>query len=172
MPARFRALPMARSSARMDFTLLAMVGDCSAEVLRLRPGSRGVDTLQMPDTPRAGADELGAAIDTLYQGPLDGFTAARNELAAARRKAGDREGADRVKALAKPTGTAWAVNQVWWRDRSVMERLLAAGEGQRAAHRASPREAPRTFAPPPSSGSRPSMPRWSAPSTHLGARVR
>ena len=90
----------------------------------------------MPDTPLEGATELGAAIDALYEGSLDAFTAARNALAAARRKAGDREGADRVKALAKPTGTAWAVNRVWWRDRAVMERLLAAGERQRAAHRA------------------------------------
>jgi len=90
----------------------------------------------MPDTPRARADELDAAIDALYQGPLGGFTASRNALAAERRTAGDRAGADRVKALAKPTATAWGVNQVWWRNRAVMERLLAAGERQRAAHRA------------------------------------
>lgn len=85
----------------------------------------------MPD-----AAELEAAIDALYQGPLDAFTASRNALAAERRKAGDRDGAERVKALVKPSATAWAVNQVWWNHRQALERLLDAGERQRAAHRA------------------------------------
>ncbi|MGE0459899.1 MAG: hypothetical protein AB7Q16_00875 [Vicinamibacterales bacterium] len=85
----------------------------------------------MPD-----AAELEAAIDALYQGPLDAFTASRNALAAERRRAGDRDGAERVKALVKPSATAWAVNQVWWNHRRALERLLDAGERQRAAHRA------------------------------------
>ncbi|MCC7125349.1 MAG: hypothetical protein IT178_10910, partial [Acidobacteria bacterium] len=59
--------------------------------------------------------DVEAAIDALYQGPLDGFTAARNALAAALKKSGDKAGAERVKALAKPSVTAWAVNQAWWR---------------------------------------------------------
>lgn len=88
----------------------------------------------MPDMPDAA--ELEAAIDALYQGPLDAFTASRNALAAQRRKAGDRDGAERAKALGKPAAVAWAVNQVWWNHRRALERLLEAGERQRAAHRA------------------------------------
>lgn len=78
--------------------------------------------------------DLEAAIDRLYQAPLDAFTAARNALAAERRKAGDREAADRIKALPKPGLTAWAVNQAWWRDRPAFEAMLEAGRALRAAH--------------------------------------
>jgi hypothetical protein len=75
-----------------------------------------------------------AAIDALYQAPLDRFTADRNALAADLRKRGDRAAADRVKALQKAGATAWAVNQVWWRDRAAFETLLDAGARLRAAH--------------------------------------
>jgi len=88
----------------------------------------------MADSP--GGGDLEAAIDALYQGPLDAFTASRNALAGERRKAGDRDGAGRVKALVKPAAAAWAVNQVWWNHRAAFERLRDAGERQRAAHRA------------------------------------
>jgi hypothetical protein len=77
---------------------------------------------------------LDAAIDALYQAPLDRFTADRNALAADLRKRGDRAAADRVKALAKPSVTAWAVNQVWWRDREAFDAMLAAGVRLRDAH--------------------------------------
>lgn len=74
------------------------------------------------------------AIDRLYEGPLDRFTADRNALAASLKKDGDADGASRVKALAKPTATAWAVNQVWWRHRDRFQTLLEAGRAQRQAH--------------------------------------
>ncbi len=80
------------------------------------------------------ARDVEAAIDALYQGPLDGFTAARNALAAVLKKRGDTSAAERVKALAKPSVTAWAVNQAWWRSPDTFEALLAAGAGERAAH--------------------------------------
>jgi hypothetical protein len=68
-------------------------------------------------------------IDALYQGPLREFTAARNALAKARGDAG----AD-VKALEKPTLSAWAVNQLYWRERDVYDALIAAALAMRQAH--------------------------------------
>jgi hypothetical protein len=78
------------------------------------------------------ADET--AIDALYQVPLDRFTAERNALAASLKKAGDKAGAEAVKALTKPSATAWAINQVWWQHRDRFQALLDAGTRERAAH--------------------------------------
>ena len=72
-------------------------------------------------------------IDRLYELPLGEFVAARNELAKTLRKAGEGERADEVKALAKPSVSAWAVNQLARNEREGVEALLAAGEGLRAA---------------------------------------
>jgi hypothetical protein len=79
-------------------------------------------------------DDLEAAIDELYRAPLDRFTADRNALASALRKAGNRDGAERVKGLAKPGVTAWAVNQAWWQDQPTFRAMLESGEELRAAH--------------------------------------
>jgi hypothetical protein len=68
-------------------------------------------------------------LDHLYQLPLAEFTAARNELA---KKAG-KDGAA-VKALAKPSIPAWAVNQLYWTDRRSYDRLIKASERVRAGH--------------------------------------
>src|SRR6476661_7713326 len=80
--------------------------------------------------------ELETAIDHLYQLPLEAFVAERNALATAIRKAGDRAGADRVKALAKPSATAWAVNQAWWTAREPFDAMLSAGAAMRDAQQA------------------------------------
>ncbi|HZT77948.1 MAG TPA: hypothetical protein VFA27_14945 [Vicinamibacterales bacterium] len=72
---------------------------------------------------------IDAQIDDLYQLPLAEFTRARNALAKTVRGAD----ATRVRTLAKPTVVAWAVNQVYWRTRSVYERLMKAGEKLRHA---------------------------------------
>ena len=72
-------------------------------------------------------------IDALFQLPPGEFTAARNALAARLKKAGRTEDAARVKALPKPTATAWAVNQVCWRGRKDVDRLIALGEKVRKA---------------------------------------
>lgn len=69
----------------------------------------------------------------LYGLPLGEFTAARNALAGRLRKAGEREAAAEVAALAKPTPAAWAVNQLLGREREGMDALLAAGERARSA---------------------------------------
>jgi hypothetical protein len=67
-------------------------------------------------------------IDRLYRLPLADFTAARNALA----KTG---GAD-VRQVAKPTLPAWAVNQLYWRDRKTYNALVAAADAQRRTHHA------------------------------------
>jgi hypothetical protein len=74
---------------------------------------------------------LDEAIDRLYQGPLESFTAERNQLA---RTAGSR--AAEIRALQKPPIAAWAVNQLYWRKRKVWEALIAAAQEARRAHQA------------------------------------
>ena len=79
----------------------------------------------MAERPGAGP-ELEAAIDRLYQLPVAEFTEARNALAAARKAAGDPEGAALVKALAKPTLVAWVVNLVYFKHRELFDGLTSA----------------------------------------------
>jgi chorismate mutase len=67
-------------------------------------------------------------LDRLYALPLNEFTAARDELAKRFRAEGERDLADQVKALRKPTVAVWLVNQLA-REREVdVKRLLKAGE--------------------------------------------
>jgi len=70
-------------------------------------------------------------LDRLYQLPLDEFTAARNALA---KTAGTNSGA--IRALTKPPLGAWAVNQLYWRDRKTWDALVAAAENLRRANKA------------------------------------
>ena len=72
-------------------------------------------------------------LDRLYELPLDDFTAERNELAKQLRSRGDRDAADEVRGLRKPSQAAWALNQVARRDPGGVKRLLAAGEALRDA---------------------------------------
>jgi hypothetical protein len=74
--------------------------------------------------------DLDAQIDQLYQLPLDEFTAARNALA---KDAGDR--AAEVKKLEKPNLAAWAVNQLYWRDRKAYDAVTKAAEKMRGAYK-------------------------------------
>ena len=68
-------------------------------------------------------------IDALYALPLTAFTAARNALA----KTLKGDAASRVKKLEKPGAVAWTTNQLFWRDRVVYDRLMAAGRFLREA---------------------------------------
>lgn len=70
-------------------------------------------------------------LDRLYQLPLDEFTAARNRLA---KSAGPQAAA--VRALVKPPLAAWAVNQLYWRERRVWDALIDASENLRRANTA------------------------------------
>ena len=71
-------------------------------------------------------------IDRLYQLSPNEFTNARNALA---KELGGTDG-KRIKALPKPSVSAWAVNQLYWRDHETYEALTSASGQLRAAHRA------------------------------------
>ena len=75
-------------------------------------------------------------VDDLFKLPPAEFTAARNALAAKLKKAGDATAADFVKALGKPSVSAWVANQLYWRHRKAFDRLLAAGDRFRSAQAA------------------------------------
>ena len=72
-------------------------------------------------------------IDRLYGLPLAEFTRARNEVAGELRKAGQREAAERVKALGKPTAVAGAVNRLVREHRGEVEQFLRAAVALRDA---------------------------------------
>jgi hypothetical protein len=72
-------------------------------------------------------------IDALFALSWTEFTGARNALAAQLKKDGRGEDAARVKALVKPSITAWAVNQLYWKHRKEFDQLIAAGQRFRQA---------------------------------------
>jgi hypothetical protein len=78
--------------------------------------------------------ELESEIDKLYGVPLDEFVHDRDELAKRLRREGDREAAEQIKKLRKPSAGAWALNQAVRRRRKETDALLAAGERLREAH--------------------------------------
>jgi len=67
------------------------------------------------------------AIDDLYRGPREAFIENRNALARRLQDDGLRELAATVRALAKPSISAWTVNQLWWKHREAYDALHAAG---------------------------------------------
>jgi hypothetical protein len=69
-----------------------------------------------------------ARVDQLYQLPLDQFTGARNTLAKELKQPA-------IKDLEKPSLAAWAVNQLFWKQRRTYDRLTDTGERLRAEHR-------------------------------------
>jgi hypothetical protein len=73
------------------------------------------------------------AADELYGLPPAEFTRARDSRAKELRADGDREAANAVKTLRRPTVAAWALNQLSRRRGDDLGDLLAAGEELRAA---------------------------------------
>jgi hypothetical protein len=71
--------------------------------------------------------------DRLFALPLDEFTAARNELARRLKQEGDAEAAEQVRALAKPSVAAWAINQLARADPDDVRSLLNVGARLRSA---------------------------------------
>lgn len=67
-------------------------------------------------------------LDRIYQVPLGEFTAARDELAKRLRDEGEREQADEVKKLRKPTAAVWLVNRLSSERELDVQRLAKAGE--------------------------------------------
>lgn len=74
---------------------------------------------------------IDSEVDHLYQLPPGEFTAARNALA----KTAGKNGAD-VRALAKPSLAAWAVNQLYWKRRADYDALVGAAGELRKIHKA------------------------------------
>ncbi len=68
-------------------------------------------------------------IDGLFQLPLDQFTAARNALA-------KETGTPAIRKLTRPPAAAWAVNQLYWRERDAYANLVTASDALRKTHRA------------------------------------
>ncbi|MFI2367951.1 hypothetical protein [Streptomyces sp. NPDC018833] len=79
--------------------------------------------------------DLESILDELYELRPQDFTAARNARAAEARKAGERDLAERIKALRRPTVSAWAGNLLRRREPERIQPLLDLGEGLRSAHR-------------------------------------
>jgi hypothetical protein len=67
-------------------------------------------------------------VDALFQLPLAEFIGARNELAARLKRDGRADDSSLVKALAKPSVSAWAVNQLYWKHREAFDRLMATSQ--------------------------------------------
>lgn len=78
---------------------------------------------------------LDAEIRDLYRLPPEEFTAARNALASRLGKEKRKDDAAEVKALLKPTPSAWAVNALFERQEQKMDALIAAGKAARTAQR-------------------------------------
>jgi hypothetical protein len=77
--------------------------------------------------------DLDKEIDALFALPLSDFVQARNRLAAQLKQSKRIGDADRVKALAKPSISAWAVNQLYWRHPDAFQELMSAGQRFRKA---------------------------------------
>jgi len=72
-------------------------------------------------------------IDKLFALPLEEFTAARNELAKRLAKDGEKERADEVRGLAKPSVPVWTINQLARGEKPMVRALLDAGAKLRRA---------------------------------------
>jgi hypothetical protein len=72
-------------------------------------------------------------IDALFKLPLTEFVSARKALAARLKQNGFVSEAEGVKALAKPSISAWTVNQLYWRHREPFNELIATGQRFRKA---------------------------------------
>lgn len=76
---------------------------------------------------------LDDAIDELYGLPLEDFTPERNRVAKELRAAGEKDDADTVAKLRKPSVAAWTLNQLARRSRRDVDLLLDAGHRLREA---------------------------------------
>jgi hypothetical protein len=77
-------------------------------------------------------------VDALFKLPLAEFTGARNNLAARLKREGRANDSNIVKALAKPSISAWAVNQLHWNHREAFDQLLATSQRFRQSQASHP----------------------------------
>jgi hypothetical protein len=92
-------------------------------------GKQGRDVvLKFSEHKRKRVDDLEDDVDALFRLPLAEFTGARNALAARLKKSGrgdEKAESVQVKALTRPSISAWAVNQLYWNHREEFDRLIA-----------------------------------------------
>ena len=77
--------------------------------------------------------ELETAMLAVYRGPLEEFVSRRDALVKELRAAKRREDADRVKALRKPSRTAWVLDNIVHEDPVVLVQLASAISGAQTA---------------------------------------
>lgn len=80
--------------------------------------------------------DLERELDTLFQTPFAEFVGARNALAARLKKEGRADESARVRGLAKPSFTAWLVNQLYWTARRDLDAFLKAADRVRVGEKA------------------------------------
>jgi DNA repair exonuclease SbcCD ATPase subunit len=80
-------------------------------------------------------------IDHLFGLPLNEFTSARNELAQRLKREGDNGAADEIRALRKPSVSAWTINQLSRLEPDAVRDLLNAGDAVRKEQKRLLREA-------------------------------
>jgi hypothetical protein len=80
------------------------------------------------------SSELETAVVAVYRGPLEEFISRRDALAKELRAAKRREDADRVKALRKPSRTAWVLDNIVHEDPLVLDQLTAAISAAQTVH--------------------------------------
>jgi hypothetical protein len=68
------------------------------------------------------------AIETLFRAAHGEFVTERKRLALELKASGNKASAARLLKLERPSISAWAVNQLWWREREGFEALFAAAE--------------------------------------------
>jgi hypothetical protein len=85
---------------------------------------------------KSNSAKLNDDVDALFKLPLAEFIDARNTLAKSLKQSGRADDANLVKTLAKPSVSAWTVNQLYWNHRDEFEMLLAAGRRFRKAQTA------------------------------------
>jgi hypothetical protein len=74
------------------------------------------------------ASKYEEAFVALYKAPFESFVAERKRLAAELTSSGDATGAARLAKVTRPPVSAWAVNQLYWRDRRSFDALFKTAE--------------------------------------------
>src|SRR6266576_2397635 len=72
-------------------------------------------------------------IEALFKLPLTEFISARKALVARLKQKGLISESEGVKALAKPSISAWTVNRLYWRHREAFDELIATSQRFRKA---------------------------------------
>ncbi len=100
---------------------------------RLSPSSGGSNNTTGSARREVRVDSLENELDRLYALEPGAFVAERDRLARELRNAGEREEAEQVKRLRKPTIPAWTINQLARQERREIDLLLDAGHRLREA---------------------------------------